>query len=196
MAPSAESPVFNFTCKEPQQQRLPLRGIQVPARVSHHPTLSWAHPSPPPAWVCYHLQLMAGKPCRPQPLQQEHSSQPLLKTSAKPPLTDICVKSCVYCMTPKALDPTAWGLGWQCQPTVPVSICSCLKLSRAAPDQAAPYLGSKKCQPPQVRTRCPDSSSVGPQTLAQLGAFPSLSPHFPLPSSITWGAATAFYDCW
>lgn len=38
--------------------------------------------------------------------------------------------------------------------------------------------------------------SVGPQTLAQLGAFPSLSPRFPLPISITWATATAFYDCW
>lgn len=131
MAPSAESPVFNFTCKEPQQQCLPLRGIQVPARASHQPTQLWAHPSPPPAWVCYHLQLMAWKPCHPQPFQQEHSSQALLRTSAKPPLIDICVKSCIYCGTLKALDPTAWGLGWQCQPTAPVSMCSCLKLPRA-----------------------------------------------------------------
>lgn len=37
----AESPTFNFTCKEPRQQRLPWRGIQVPP----HAALRSSHPA-------------------------------------------------------------------------------------------------------------------------------------------------------
>lgn len=51
-APHAESPPFNFTCKEPHQQRFPpRRGIQVPGRVNHRPTWRGADPSPAPR-VC------------------------------------------------------------------------------------------------------------------------------------------------
>lgn len=185
VAPSAESPAFHFTCKEPQQQRWPLRGIQVPARVSHSPTQHWAHPSPPPAWVCYLLQLMAWKPCHPRPLQQEQSSQDLLRTPAKPPLTGICVKSCIYCMTLKAPDPAAWGLGWQCQPSVPGSICSSPKVPghSPGPDQSAPCTDSSnvtstgKDQAPRlILCGTPDPGPAG-SFLLTLSTFSSPQPH-------------------